>query len=144
MDPWRAGTSREVGWAIAACVAARTSTLRKLGPFDPEVFLFYEDLELCLKARATGVPTVLHPEHVLTHTGGHSTGPALGPAHELQARRRRQVVGGVLGPRARAWDDLAQGLTFATRAAGRSALRRDAGREYAQLRALLAARRRPA
>jgi N-acetylglucosaminyl-diphospho-decaprenol L-rhamnosyltransferase len=141
VDPWRSRTTREVGWAIAACVAARTATLRALGPFDASAFLFYEDMELCLKARAAGVPTVLHPECVLTHTGGHSTGPALGPAHELQARRRRAVVGALLGARARAWDDAAQGLTFATRAGVRMVLRRDAAREQAQLRALHEARR---
>jgi GT2 family glycosyltransferase len=140
-DPWRSTAPRAVGWAIAACVAARTSTLRDLGPFDPGAWLFYEDLELCLRARAAGRPTILHPELTLTHTGGHSTGPALGAAHALQARRRREVVGALRGPRALAWDDAAQALTFATRAAARAVLRRDAGRERAQLRALRAARR---
>jgi N-acetylglucosaminyl-diphospho-decaprenol L-rhamnosyltransferase len=140
-DPWRATAPREVGWAIAACVAARTSTLCRLGPFDPAAFLFYEDMELCLRARATGHPTVLHPDIVMTHSGGHSTGPALGPAHALQAARRHAVVADVMGPRATAWDDAAQALTFATRAAGRRLLRRDASRERAQLEALRAARR---
>src|SRR5205823_1536513 len=34
-EPWRAERPREVGWAVAACLAARTATLRRLGPFDP-------------------------------------------------------------------------------------------------------------
>jgi N-acetylglucosaminyl-diphospho-decaprenol L-rhamnosyltransferase len=141
-DPWRASRSRPVGWAIAAAVAARTETLRRLGPFDPEQFLFFEDLDLCLRARAAGVPTILHPDLALEHRGGHSTGPAYGgEPHELLARRRRTVVAANLGPRAAALDDAAQALTFATRAAGRAALRRPAGRERAQLRALLRARR---
>ena len=50
-EPWRGETAREVGWAIAACMAARSDLLRRLGPFDPEAFLFYEDMEL-LPARA--------------------------------------------------------------------------------------------
>jgi len=141
-DPWRAKVARPVGWAIAAAVAARTATLRDLGPFDVEQFLFYEDLDLCLRARAAGVPTILHPEIELSHRGGHSTGPAYGgEPHALLARRRRAVVGGALGRRALALDDAAQGLTFATRAAARAVLGRDAGRERAQLRALRAARR---
>lgn len=142
-DPWRAeGREREVGWAIAAAVAARTATLRRLGPFDPEQFLFYEDLDLCLRARAAGVPTILHPALALEHRGGHSTGPAYGgEPHELLARRRREVVGAVRGRRALALDDAAQALTFATRAAARRLLRRDAGREEAQLRALARAMR---
>ena len=28
------------------------ATLRALGPFDADAFLFYEDLDLCLRARA--------------------------------------------------------------------------------------------
>jgi N-acetylglucosaminyl-diphospho-decaprenol L-rhamnosyltransferase len=142
-DPWRAdGAEREVGWAIAAAVAARTATLRRLGPFDPGQFLFFEDLDLCLRARAAGVPTVLHPDLSLEHRGGHSTGPAYGgEPHALLARRRRDVVRANLGTRAVLMDDAAQALTFATRAAARTALRRDAGRERAQLAALRAARR---
>jgi N-acetylglucosaminyl-diphospho-decaprenol L-rhamnosyltransferase len=141
-DPWRAERERPVGWAIAAAVAARTSTLRALGPFDAEQFLFFEDLDLCLRARAAGVPTLLHPDLTLEHRGGHSTGPAYGgEPHALLARRRREVVRANLGSRALALDDAAQALTFATRAAARAATRRAAGRERAQLAALRAARR---
>jgi GT2 family glycosyltransferase len=143
-DPWRddGASQRPVGWAIAAAVAARTATLRALGPFDAAQFLFFEDLDLCLRARAAGVPTLLHADLALEHRGGHSTGPAYGgEPHELLARRRREVVAANLGARALALDDAAQALTFATRAAARAALRRPAGRERAQLRALRAARR---
>jgi N-acetylglucosaminyl-diphospho-decaprenol L-rhamnosyltransferase len=120
-EPWRADGPRPVGWAIAACLAARTELLRRLGPFDPHAFLFYEDLELCLRARAAGVPTELRPAARLVHHGGHATGPALGGrALDLQARRRRAVIGAGLGPRALALDDAAQALTFGVRAlAGR-------------------------
>ena len=53
-EPWRSESPRPVGWAIAACVAARTDLLRRAGPFDPAAFLFYEDLELCLRAAGLG------------------------------------------------------------------------------------------
>ncbi|HEY6397661.1 MAG TPA: hypothetical protein VIX82_09430, partial [Solirubrobacteraceae bacterium] len=55
-------------------------------------------------------------------------------------KRRREVVGTRLGSRARALDDGAQMLTFATRIAARRVLGRDAHREHAQLRALIHAR----
>jgi N-acetylglucosaminyl-diphospho-decaprenol L-rhamnosyltransferase len=141
-EPWRAERPRTVGWAIAACLVARTSTLRALGPFDPAAFLFFEDLDLGLRARAAGVPTELHPAVRLRHAGGHATGRRFGgEPHDLQARRRREVVGARLGRRALALDDLAQALTFATRAAGRAVLGRDSSRPRAQLRALRRARR---
>jgi GT2 family glycosyltransferase len=141
-EPWRAESPRPVGWAIAACLVARTVTLRALGPFDPAAFLFFEDLDLCLRARAAGVPTELHPDVRLRHAGGHATARRFGgEPHELHARRRREVIGARLGRRALALDDAAQALTFATRAAARALLRRDASRPRAQLRALRRARR---
>jgi N-acetylglucosaminyl-diphospho-decaprenol L-rhamnosyltransferase len=141
-EPFRADAAREVGWAVAGALVARTATLRALGPFDADAFLFYEDLDLCLRARAAGVPTELRPEVRLRHAGAHATGRAFGgEPHDLQARRRREVVGARLGSRALALDDAAQILTFASRAAARTLLARDATRERAQLRAVLRARR---
>ncbi len=141
-EPWRAQAPCTVGWAIAAAVVARAATLRRLGPFDREAFLFYEDLDLCLHAREQGIPTELRPEVRLRHAGAHATAPAFGgEPHDLIARRRREVVGARLGRGALALDDAAQALTFATRIAARAAARRDASRERAQLRALLRARR---
>jgi N-acetylglucosaminyl-diphospho-decaprenol L-rhamnosyltransferase len=128
-EPWRAQAPRIVGWALAAALAAPTELLRRFGPFDPAAFLFYEDMDLCLRARAEGVPTVLHPEVELTHTGGHSYDAA---PIDLLARRRREVVGANLGARALRWDDAAQIAEFA----GRSWR----GRDRARLRAVLDAR----
>jgi N-acetylglucosaminyl-diphospho-decaprenol L-rhamnosyltransferase len=134
-EPYRAERPRTVGWAIAACLAARTDVLRELGPFDPAIHLFAEDMELGLRARKAGVPTVLHPQLRLRHAGGHAVYRG-GEPHALLARRRREAVGSALGPRARALDDAAQLLTFATRIAARAAVRRDSARERAQLAAL--------
>jgi N-acetylglucosaminyl-diphospho-decaprenol L-rhamnosyltransferase len=137
-QPHRARRARAVGWAIAACLVARTDLLRRLGPFDPGAFLFYEDLDLCLRARAAGVPTVLHPDVRVRHLGGRSTQRAFGgEPFELQARRRRDVIAARLGRRALLTDDAAQALTFGLRAAAG----RDRERNVAALNALRAARR---
>lgn len=126
-EPWRSPVPRTVGWAVAACLAARTETLRRLGPFDPALHLHYEDMDLCLRARAAGVPTVFVPEVAVRHVGGHSTGEP----HALRARRRREVVTRTRGRVPAALDEVAQLATFATRAvAGR-----DRDRARAQLRA---------
>jgi GT2 family glycosyltransferase len=139
VEPHRSERPRTVGWAIAACVAAPTALLRELGPFDPAVHLFAEDMELCLRARERGIPTVLHPELRLRHTGGHSIHRA-GEPFDAIARRRREAVLATLGRRALARDDAAQALTFATRAAGHALLGGDARRPREQLRALRRAR----
>jgi N-acetylglucosaminyl-diphospho-decaprenol L-rhamnosyltransferase len=136
-QPHRARRTRAVGWAIAACLVARTELLQRLGPFDPDAFLFYEDLDLCLRAREAGVPTVLHPDVRVRHLGGRSTERAFGAEpFELQARRRREVVGARLGRGALRVDDAAQALTFGLRAA----VGRDRRRSVAALNALRAAR----
>jgi N-acetylglucosaminyl-diphospho-decaprenol L-rhamnosyltransferase len=139
LEPYRAARARTVGWAIAACLAGETGALRRLGPFDESAHLFAEDLDLCLRARAAGIRTVLHPELRVRHTGGHAT-LRDGEPFDLLARRRRAVVGAALGPRALALDDAAQGLTFASRAAGHALLGGDARRPLRQLRALARAR----
>jgi GT2 family glycosyltransferase len=128
-EPWRARAPRIVGWALAAALAAPTALLRRLGPFDPAAFMFYEDMDLCLRARDAGIPTVLHPDVELTHAGAHSYGDA--PV-DMLARRRRAVVGANLGPRALALDDLAQFAEFAVRSWR--------GRDRARVRALWRAR----
>ena len=138
-EPYRAEDARTVGWAIGACLAAATATLRELGPFDPAVHLFAEDMELGLRARAAGIPTVLHPRLTVRHAGGHATLRAGEPLEPI-ARRRREAIASTRGRRALALDDLAQALTFATRTAGHALLGGDTTRPRAQLTALHRAR----
>jgi GT2 family glycosyltransferase len=128
-EPWRSEDPRQVAWAIAAALAARTDTLRRLGPFAESGFLFYEDMELCLRA---DVPTCLVPDVRLAHSGGHSTADRDRLAEE--ARRRREVIEQRRGLGAVAKDDVAQALTFLRAAAFKRRARQ-------QLRALWVARR---
>uniref|UniRef100_A0A6J5ZID3 Unannotated protein n=1 Tax=freshwater metagenome TaxID=449393 RepID=A0A6J5ZID3_9ZZZZ len=117
-EPYRSADEIEVGWVIGACVAAPTKLLRELGPFDPEDFLFAEDIDLCLRARAQGVPTIFEPSIEIEHSGGHTSSERLDAArYALQAERRREVVEAQLGSSALKRDDRAQALTFSLRAA---------------------------
>ena len=140
-EPWRSERAREVGWAVAACIVARTEELRALGPFDPRTFLFYEDMELCLRARRAGIPTVLRPDVAVRHLGGASTARALAQADDLdlRARRRREVMAGE-GRLPLAIDDTSEALTFGVRGAAKALVGRGE-LERRRLRALLRARR---
>jgi GT2 family glycosyltransferase len=143
-EPWRSDSPRVVGWAVAACIVGRTDELRALGPFDPEAFLFYEDLELCLRARRLGVATILRPDVAVRHLGGASTGRALGTDRDLalRAERRRQVMASE-GRSRQALDDVSEALTFGLRGAAKAIV--GAGDlERRRLRALLEARRQTA
>ncbi len=125
---------------MAACLAGDTGVLRRLGPFDPAAHLFAEDMDLCLRARAAAIPTVLHPSLRVSHSGGHAT-LRDGEPFDVLARRRRAVIRATRGRRALALDDLAQGATFASRTAAHALLGGDAARPARQLRALARARR---
>jgi len=139
-EPWRSATPRPVGWAVAACILGRSDDLRALGPFDPDAFLFYEDMELCLRARRAGIPTLLRPDVAVRHLGGASTSRALADRDlDLRARRRREVVAQE-GRLRLLVDDMAEALTFALRGAAK-ALRGGGQLERRRLGALLRARR---
>lgn len=141
LEPFRSGTPVVVGWAIGACLVASTRLFRELGPFDPRAFLYAEDMDLCLRARAAGAPVVYRPDVEIIHEGGHSTEAAFEelPRLEMQARRRREVVGSQLGAPAVRRDDLAEAATYGLRAlVGRR--RRE---NQAKLRALREAQKSP-
>jgi N-acetylglucosaminyl-diphospho-decaprenol L-rhamnosyltransferase len=138
-EPWRSETARTVGWAVAACILGRTDELRALGPFDSNTFLFYEDMDLCLRARRAGIATILRPDVAVRHVGGASTGRALPEDAdlELRARRRRHVVARE-GRMRLVLDDVSEALTFGVRGAARALV--GAGHiERRRLRALLRA-----
>jgi N-acetylglucosaminyl-diphospho-decaprenol L-rhamnosyltransferase len=144
LDPWRSESPRRVGWPVGACIAARTDTLRRLGPFDPAIFLYAEDLDLGLRATDAGIETWFRPDARVLHSRGHATRRAFdGEPVELLARRRRDVVRTRRGVWRARLDDLVQAVTFADRIVLKAAARRDNKRERSQLGALRAARRSP-
>ena len=140
-QPWRSDSPRAVGWAVAACIVGRSDELRALGPFDPDGFLFYEDMELCLRARRAGIATILRPDVAVRHLGGASTERALAEHQdlELRARRRREVIARE-GRLPLVLDDLSEGLTFALRGAAKT-IGGHGALERRRLTALLHARR---
>ena len=145
VDPWRSDKPRAVGWAVGACVGARTDTLRRLGPFDPRAFLYAEDLDLGLRAYDAGIETWFWPAARVLHHGGHSTRRLFaGEPYDLLARRRREVVRKWRGARRQTIDDTLQLVTFADRMAIKSLLGRPPRRERRQAEALLRARREDA
>jgi GT2 family glycosyltransferase/glycosyltransferase involved in cell wall biosynthesis len=138
--PWDANQPRKVTWAVGCAIAARTDTLRRLGPFDAGAFMYGEDLELGLRAAEQGVETWFWPHARVLHKRAHSTRAAFGgEPFELLAERRRAVIEQRRGSARK--DDVVQAATFANRIALKTLLRKPADREKRQLRALMKARR---
>ena len=63
------------GHLSGAVLLVRMAALRQVGFFDPAIFLYYEDDDLCLRMRAGGWSLVLVPEARATHLGGGSSRP---------------------------------------------------------------------
>jgi GT2 family glycosyltransferase len=59
--PWTAEREIDAGWLTGACIAGPRALLRGLGPFDPAIHLYSEDLDLGFRAKAAGVPVVFSP-----------------------------------------------------------------------------------
>ena len=133
-----AATVREpVSWAVGCCLAARTETLRRLGPFDERIFLYAEDLELGLRAHDMGIRTWWWPHARVVHHEAHTAGAAFGGEPiDLLARQRHAVVAERRGERAARWDARIQALTLADRILLKALLRRSTERERRQLAAL--------
>jgi GT2 family glycosyltransferase len=142
LAPWRSDRPRRVGWAVGCAVVARTDTLRRLGPFDERIFLYYEDLDLALRAGEQEIETWFCPSARVLHHRAHSSDKEFGgEPFEMLARARRDVVARRLGRRRAGLDDAAQAATFASRIVSKRLLGRPALRERRQLQALLRVRR---
>jgi N-acetylglucosaminyl-diphospho-decaprenol L-rhamnosyltransferase len=140
VGPWVANEPRKVTWAVGCALAARTDTLRRLGPFDEQVFMYGEDLELGLRAAEHGVETWFWPHARVLHERAHSTQRVFGgEPFDLMAERRHAVIEERRGSARR--DDLIQAATFANRIVLKALLRQPTERERSQLKALLKTRR---
>ena len=60
-----------------------------MGPFDESLFLYYEDVDWCLRARALGVPLAVALEARAAHAGGASSGGEGGETWAYYSTRNR-------------------------------------------------------
>jgi GT2 family glycosyltransferase len=136
-EPWRFQVLTHATWLSAACLVAPRSLLDRLGPFDPTIHLYAEDMDLGLRAAAAGIDSWICPElSRVVHRRRGSTerrwpGGPEGPA----ALNRRAVLRRAYGPAAerRAW--YAHRANLRLRVSAKRILRQDAGAELAALAA---------
>lgn len=77
-------------WLSGACLLVRRSLLEELGGFDERFFLYCEDMDLCVRARAAGFEVVFVPEALARHAGGASAPGAV--TAPMLARSRAQFA----------------------------------------------------
>jgi hypothetical protein len=74
----------EIDWASFACILINGTMVREIGPMDVGFFLYFEDVEYCLRARKAGWRIQRCPEAVVVHFRGGS-----GPVKALAAKGKR-------------------------------------------------------
>jgi GT2 family glycosyltransferase len=66
----RAMESPEVDWVSGSCWMARRQALIDAGMFDPDFFMYFEDLDLCQRVRERGWAIRYASETTIIHYGG--------------------------------------------------------------------------
>ena len=59
-------------WVTGAFMVIRKPLLEKLGYFDENYFIYYEDVDFCLKARKAGMETCFFPPVITYHFNPHA------------------------------------------------------------------------
>ena len=148
-EPGRVNRAVRVSWLTGACIAAPRELLLELGPFDPAIELFAEDMDLGLRAAAAGAESWFRPDlATIVHHGAASTVQRFAPGEEMRmsARYRVAAMRRAYGARRESRAARAERVHLGLRAAAKRVLgRRDAARrDAALLAAARAARDAPA
>jgi len=92
-EPWRLAERTRVVWLTGACIAAPKAFLRSLGPFDPSIHIYSEDLDLGLRAHANHIPSFFCPDTAqLIHYANGSARRRFSDDGELVSATNRTLV----------------------------------------------------
>lgn len=65
---------QEVDWVTGAALMVPSDLLKKIGSFDPDIFMYGEDVDLCYRIKKAGFKIVIYPQSNLVHIGQGSSG----------------------------------------------------------------------
>ena len=93
IEPPKPKETTKVDWVSGASMILRRSLLEKIGLLDDGLYTYFDDIDICLRAKRAGWETWYVVESSVVHLGGSSTGvtPKMvksRPAYWFQARRR--------------------------------------------------------
>ncbi len=99
-------------WLSGCALVARRTTWERLGGFDEGFFMYFEDVDVCLRARAAGFRIAVYPEALVRHDVPGRSAAALGfakmqVAYRSKGRLARKHVAPYLLPIALAFQSLA-------------------------------------
>ena len=69
---WESQEPRKAAWVSGAAMAIKRDLFEKLGGFDENMFMYFEDIDICKRARMAGKKVVYFPKEKIRHFGGGS------------------------------------------------------------------------
>lgn len=69
---WKSEKKTECAWVSGASMFIRKDLFEKLGGFDEKFFLYFEDTDLCKRARNLNYKILYFPKFTVKHFGGRS------------------------------------------------------------------------
>jgi GT2 family glycosyltransferase len=91
--------AQPIDWVVAASMMIRWSVFDRIGGFDDNYFLYFEETDFCFRAKEAGLSTWYVPDSLVMHIGGQSTNvsnrkavPERVPAYWFESRRRYFAV----------------------------------------------------
>lgn len=70
---WDVGHTIDVDWVSGACLLLRQEALAQIGGLDENIFMYFEDVDLCRRIRQQGWRVCYVPDIQITHLGGQSS-----------------------------------------------------------------------
>ncbi len=70
LSDWDYATVRSVDWLTGACLLVRKAVFDELAGFDENIFMFYDDVDLCLRLRRKGWDLLFYPHVSVYHFHG--------------------------------------------------------------------------
>lgn len=105
-------TEVETVFITGCAMMIRRSVIEKIGVLDDKYYLYLEDLDYCLRARAVGFFLRYYPRSIVWHVNAGSTGGAGNPLHDYYITRNRLLVGLRFAPMRTKFALIREGLRF--------------------------------
>ncbi len=86
MQNWLHDENRDVDQVMGSCLLVRRTALEHVGLLDEHFFLYFEEVDLCLRLQKTGWRVVFIADQNVTHLGGESS--KIDPRNALGHRYR--------------------------------------------------------